>query len=155
MSAAQTASNYDFVDPTDEDGLLSQSDNNYNFLEFNTQGQMSQDFGDDQRFLTQPATQDIPISGSTATGVPTRVGSNVVNRNRSEDDAASDVFDRESLADSEITELSTKTSEKLKFEEEGFDDVEQLDELDTKNLPEWACRYTTMLLLCHARHFYY
>eukprot|EP01027_Heterolobosea_sp_BB2_P017330 GEZU01024570.1.p1 GENE.GEZU01024570.1~~GEZU01024570.1.p1 ORF type:complete len:1077 (+),score=269.79 GEZU01024570.1:179-3232(+) len=102
---------------------------------------MSQDFGDDQRFLTQPATQDIPISGSTATGVPTRVGSNVVNRNRSEDDAASDVFDRESLADSEITELSTKTSEKLKFEEEGFDDVEQLDELDTKNLPEWACSY--------------
>lgn len=57
-----------------------------------------------------------------------------------DDDDVDDDDERRSLADSEISDLlSARASEKLSFEEGEF--LEDLDEMDSKELPEHACRY--------------
>lgn len=56
-----------------------------------------------------------------------------------DDEIDDDDDERRSLADSEISDLlSARASEKLSFEEGEF--LEDLDEMDSKELPEHACR---------------
>src|SRR5690606_2013732 len=107
---------------------------NFNFIELNTQGsQLSQEFvefPDTQNLNTQPQSQTQHTMKMSQ--------SNTQNLSQIWKDGENDISDQKSIVESDISELSSKTA-KLKFEE-NFDD-EEIRDTEVKEKPKHACLY--------------
>lgn len=58
-----------------------------------------------------------------------------------------DIKEEGSVIESDISNLNTKTKEKLNFEEGNFVEEEEEGELEIKDLPEHACRFAPFLIV--------